>query len=71
MMTELRWQRRVVGKKYDQHDQQTFNDETHDVLQYRVKYDATVYAGMGPFDPALRNMVWSEWKDVPVVPAGI
>ena len=37
------------------------------ILQFRQKIDMTVYAGNGPFADSLKNMQWSEWKDVPVV----
>lgn len=37
------------------------------VLQYRQQYDATAYAGLGPFPSAFKNMQWSEWVDVPEV----
>jgi hypothetical protein len=37
------------------------------ILQSRQKIDMTVYAGNGPFADSLKNMQWSEWKDVPVV----
>ncbi len=67
-MVELRWVRRVVGKHYDQYDKIAVNDETQNVLQVRYQYDATVYAGMGPRDYSQRNMVWTDWRDVPVVP---
>ena len=42
-------------------------DGPESVLQYRQLYDATVYAGMGPFDAGMISMQWSEWKNVPEV----
>lgn len=38
------------------------------VLQFRVRYDKTVYAGFGPYPEELKEMVWSDWQDVPKVP---
>lgn len=38
-------------------------------LQYRQKYDPTVYAGMYPPLTAFPDkQVWSEWRNVPEVP---
>lgn len=39
----------------------------HYVLQYRVKFNKTVYAGLGPFPETTVEMVWSDWIDVPYV----
>jgi hypothetical protein len=41
---------------------------TKQKLQYRQKYNATVYAGMPDQDFMNRTATyqWSEWKDVPV-----
>ena len=38
-------------------------------LQYRVKYDTTIYAGMPTEREKLEtaNYQWSEWMDVPEV----
>ncbi len=38
-------------------------------LQYRVKYNATIYAGMPTEEQKLKtaNYQWSEWMDVPEV----
>ncbi len=38
-------------------------------LQYRVKYDTTIYAGMPTEEQKLKtaNYQWSEWMDVPEV----
>jgi hypothetical protein len=66
-MIELRWARRVVGKLYDANNNTAFNDDTRLVLQMRTQYDATVYAGMAT-GTVPRNMVWTDWKDVPIVP---
>lgn len=35
------------------------------VLQYRQQLDTTVYAGMGPFPTAFKNVQWTDWIDVP------
>lgn len=53
-MMELRWNVTQDGPK---------------TLQYRRKYNATVYAGMPGQDyiNQTAKMVWSEWKDVPTV----
>jgi vancomycin resistance protein YoaR len=41
-------------------------------LQYRQKYNATIYAGMPDqkFMNQTAQMVWSEWRDVPEVMDG-
>ena len=38
-------------------------------LQYRVKYNATIYAGMPTEEQKLKtaNYQWSEWMNVPEV----
>jgi len=38
-------------------------------LQYRVKYNTTIYAGMPTEEEKLKtaNYQWSEWMDVPHV----
>jgi hypothetical protein len=38
-------------------------------LQYRVKYDTTIYAGMPTEEQKLKtaNYQWSEWMNVPEV----
>ena len=51
-MIELRWIVPVEGDK---------------LLQYRQMVDTNVYAGLGPFPESVRNMQWSEWRNVPVV----
>lgn len=65
-MYELRWLEKETGKKL-QNEWGYYYDETVQVLQYRVKYDSNIYAGMGPWPDNIRQMVWSDWKDVPVV----
>jgi hypothetical protein len=52
-MIELRWYVPVVGDK---------------VLQYRQKYNATIYAGMPTQEQMNQtaNMQWSKWTDVPL-----
>lgn len=42
-------------------------DGPEKVLQYRQKYDATIYSSIGPNGDFLKEMVWSDWKDVPTV----
>lgn len=65
-MYELRWLERDTGKRL-QDEWGYYYDETAKILQYRVKYDSNIYAGLGPFPEVLKAMVWSDWKDVPVV----
>ena len=38
-------------------------------LQYRVKYDTSIYAGMPTEEQKLKNAnyQWSEWMDVPEI----
>lgn len=43
----------------------TANKVKKRVLQYRQQIDTTVYAGMGPFPTAFKNVQWTEWADVP------
>jgi hypothetical protein len=65
-MIELRWLKRKTGEqvlnKYG-----FFTDGEVTVLQYRQKVDITTYAGLGPFPDAMKNIQWSDWKDVPAV----
>jgi hypothetical protein len=49
-MTELRWLNFGNGSR---------------VLQSRVYYDKTIYAGMGPHGNFSKQMTWSEWTDIP------
>ena len=55
------------GKPWDKHM------VTKRKLQYRQKYNATVYAGMpsDDFKNQTAQMVWSEWTDVPEVTRGV
>lgn len=67
-MYELRWLvRKTDGQAVDQYIQ-THQQETR-VLQYRVKYDKTVWAipagVQRPTSPV--QVVWSDWIDVPEV----
>ena len=61
-MVQLRWYKmvRTLG-----------GSELHNTkkLQYRVKYNTTVYAGMPTEREKLEtaNYQWSEWMDVPEV----
>lgn len=65
-MIELRWLERKTGRQaMDQHG--FYYDETLTVLQKRVYYDATMYGGLGPHGEFSKQMVWSEWTDIPVV----
>ncbi len=41
-------------------------DDRPPVLQYRQKYDARVFAGMGPYSGE-PNMKWSSWITVQTV----
>jgi hypothetical protein len=63
-MYELRWLRKNDHQSMDQYIQ-SHQQETR-VLQYRVKYDKTVWAVPAgvqrPASPV--QMVWSEWIDV-------
>ena len=60
-MVELRW---LVRPGWDGPEK---------VLQYRVKYDPTIRAGMhfninaGMMTGFNPELIWSEWKDVPEV----
>lgn len=54
-MIELRWLIRSLS------------DSSEKILQYRQQYDSTIYAGMGQFPESAKQIVWSEWKDVPEV----
>lgn len=51
------------GKSFDKHM------VTKRTLQYRQKYNATVYAGMPgkDFMDQTAQVVWSAWQDVPEV----
>lgn len=66
MKCEFRWLNRKTGKRL-MNEHGYYYDETVRVLQYRVYYDATIYAGMGPNGDFLKQMVWSDWTDVPEV----
>lgn len=37
----------------------------HKVLQSRCYYDKTIYATLGPNGDFAKQMVWSEWRDIP------
>ena len=54
-MIELRW---LIRNEWDGQEK---------VLQYRQQYDKTVYAGLGQFPETAKQLVWSEWLDVPTV----
>lgn len=54
-MTELRW---LIRPGWDGPEK---------ILQYRQKYDATIYSSIAPNGDYPKEMVWSDWKDVPVV----
>lgn len=62
MMVQLRWY------KVSQTLRGSELDHTKK-LQYRVKYNTTVYAGMPTEEQKLKtaNYQWSEWMDVPEV----
>lgn len=66
MKYELRWLNRKTGER-GMNEYGFFYDKTVRVLQYRVYYDATIYAGMGSNGDFLKQMVWSDWTDVPEV----
>lgn len=66
MKYELRWLIRKTGKR-GMNEYGYYYDETVRVLQYRVYYDATIYAAIGPNGDFARQMMWSEWQDVPEV----
>lgn len=63
---ELRWFHRKTGAQA-MNEWGFYYDETVRVLQYRTYYDATIYAGIGPHGDFLKQMIWSEWVDVPEV----
>ena len=66
MKYELRWLNRKTGvRKMNEHGY--YYDETVRILQYRVYYDATIYAAIASNGDFLKEMVWSEWQDVPEV----
>jgi hypothetical protein len=54
-MVELRW---FIRQGWDGPEK---------VLQQRQQIDMNVYAGNGPFPDTMKNMQWSEWKDIPTV----
>lgn len=54
-MIELRW---LVRPGWD---------GPENVLQYRQQYDATIYSSFKPNGEYLKELKWSDWKDVPVV----
>lgn len=63
---QLRWVNRKTGVRLmDEYDNEC--DETVRILQYRVYYDATIYSAIASNGDFLREMVWSEWQDVPEV----
>lgn len=66
MKYELRWLHRKTGVQA-MNENDYYYDETVRVLQYRVYYDATIYGSIGPDGDFLKQMVWSEWQDVPEV----
>lgn len=66
MKYELRWLIRKTGNRL-QNDHGYYYEETIRVLQYRIYYDATIYAATAPNGDFLKEMVWSEWRDVPEV----
>ena len=63
---QLRWVNRKTGNK-GMNEHGYYYDETVRVLQYRVYYDATIYAAIASNGDFLKQMVWSEWQDVPEV----
>lgn len=65
-MFELRWLERKTGKR-SMNEHGYYYDETVRVLQYRQKYDKTIYSGLGPHGDFLKELVWSDWVDVPTV----
>jgi hypothetical protein len=42
-------------------------DGPEKVLQYRQKQDVTNYSTLLPNGSYLNEMVWSDWRDVPIV----
>ena len=59
-MTEFRW----FVQKYE--TENGGSGMAPPVLQYRVKYDPQITAGLGPHYPSGR-VVWSDWLTIPVV----
>lgn len=66
MKYELRWLNRKTGNR-PMNEHGYYYDETVRILQYRVYYDTTIYAGIGQNGDFLKQMVWSDWTDVPEV----
>lgn len=66
MKYELRWLNRKTGKRA-MNEHGYYYDETVKVLQYRMYYDATIYAAIASNGDFARQMMWSEWQDVPEV----
>lgn len=66
MKYELRWLNRKTGVRL-MNEHGYYYDETVRVLQYRAYYDATIYSAIASNGDFLREMVWSEWQDVPEV----
>lgn len=66
MKYEVRWLIRKTGNRL-QNDYGYYYEETIRVLQYRTYYDATIYAAIAPNGDFAKQMVWSEWLDVPEV----
>jgi hypothetical protein len=42
-------------------------DGPEKVLQYRQKQDTTIYGSIKPNGDFLKELTWSDWKDVPTV----
>ena len=66
MKYELRWLNRKTGVRL-MNEHGYYYDETVRILQYRVYYDATIYSAIASNGDFLKEMVWSEWQDVPEV----
>ena len=66
MKYELRWLNRKTSVRL-MNEHGYYYDETVRILQYRVYYDATIYSAIASNGDFLKEMVWSEWQDVPEV----
>ena len=61
-MIEMRWLAQEVQTQFPPAQPTQIK-----VLQYRIKYDPTVYAGFPPAVQTVSHTVWSDWRDVPTV----
>lgn len=67
-MFDIRWIEKSTGKKL-MNEHGFYFDETARVLQYRYKYNKTMYSyAPNPIPSEDKfEVVWSDWQDVPVI----